>query len=417
MKKMSKIASLSILLACIIINSSDVSAQNAVCVYCGIPLSAATRGSDHKPSCQYYTPPRSTTTKPATTSSPSSSGSTAEPTPIGPTNVSGTIIQTLVPFLLSSPDPEQTEAEEKAKALEKERVAAENAEKKRIQDEIDQAKHDKLMESYKTLPGSTSIGFKSLPLSTGNAAKTTDSEPLDTNTVALQEQKNFEKDTATWIGLQKKLFNERLENSNKWASNLSASLTSKVPPLPYKKFDELQPGDVLLIAPGKGDLSIGIVWADQLASGSTESSASHTVTFLKEVNGQKLFMDNQPRHGPTIISENQFYERYGSRSMDVARLASCGIAQPLNEAEAEKLFKAAVKMQSDNLKSGGTNYGVRGDNDVVCSEASWALIKASGRKISGTDFGIKSGIGVDFSPADFYAQKQYFLVTPLNVSK
>lgn len=408
MKKIKKILFLPFLLINIIISISDVSAQNAACVYCGIPMSAATRGSDHKPSCRYYTPP--STTKP-------SEKSTVKPTPINPTNISGTIIETLIPFLLTSPDPGQTEAEEKAKALEKERIEAENAEKKRIQNEIDQAKHDKLMESYKTLPGSESVEFKALPTSTGKVTKTSDSEPLDGATVALQEQTDFENDTATWIGLQKKLFNERLENSNKWASNLSSSLTSKVPPLPYKKFDELQPGDVLLIAPGEKDPSIGIVWADQLASGSTESSASHTVTFLKEVNDQKLFMDNQPLQGPTIISEKQLIEKYGNRSMDVAQLASCGVAQPLNNTEAENLFKAAVKMQSDNLRSGKTNYGAWGKNDLVCSEASWALIKASGRKISGTDFGIKSDIGINFSPADFYTQKQYFLVTPLNVSK
>lgn len=418
MKKIKQTLFLSILLASIIIRCSDVSAQNAVCVYCGIPLSAATRGSDHKPSCRYYSPPRSTTTNSSSsssTSNKSSSKSTVEPTSIRPTNISGTVIETLIPFLLSSPDPRHSEADEKAKTLEKERLEAENAEKKRIQDEIDQEKHDKLMESYKSLPGSSSVGFKSLPTSPGKDTRTTDTEPLNGTTAALQEQKSFENDTATWIGLQKKIFNERLENSNKWASNLSTSLTSKVPPLPYKKFDELQPGDVLLMAPEDG--SNLIVEVDQLVSGSDESSASHTVTFLKEVNGQKLFMDNQIRQGPTIISEKQLLEKYGKRNMEVAQLASCGVAQPLNNIEAENLFKAAVRMQSDNLRSGKTNYGAWGKNDLVCSEASWALIKASGRKISGTDFGIKSGIGIDFSPADFYAQKQFFLVTPLDVSK
>lgn len=395
--------------------------QSPVCAYCGIPMSGATKNSDHKPSCRYYTPPRAATTTSSSSSSSSSNKSsgrsTVEPTSIEPTNISGTVIQTIIPFLLSSPDPKQTEADEKAKALETERLEAENAEKKRIQDEIDQAKHDKLMESYKTLPGSTSTGFKPLPATTGKVTKTPDIEPLDGTTVALQEQNNFEKDTATWIGLQKELFTERLENPNKWATNFATSLASNVPPLPNKKFDELQPGDVLLIAPTTFDPSKIVRWADRIASGSLESSASHTVSFLKEVNGQKLFMDNQPFKGPIIISEKQLNEKYGHRNMDVAHIASFGVAQPLNDLEAEKLFKAAVKMQSENLNAESSNYGAWGKNDLVCSESSWALIQASGRKISGTDFGLKSGIGIDFSPADFYTRKQYFLVTPLNVVK
>ncbi len=388
---------------------TNVFSQSMVCNYCGIPLSGATKNSDHKQSCKYYSPPQKST---ATTTSVRSSSS--PPTTIGATSTSETIIQYVVPLLLSSPDPKQVEAERKAKAIESERIAAENARKKLLQDSIDLVKHNTLMESYKTLPGSTSVGFKGLPTSTGKVAKT---EPLDGTTVALKEQEEFEKDTATWIGFQKKLFSERLKSPNKWASNLSESLASYVPPLDNKKFDELQPGDVLLIAPTTFDPSKVVRWADRIASGSLESKASHTVTFIKEVNGQKLFLDNQPFAGPIIISEKQLLEKYGHRNMDVAQFASFGVAQPLNDLEAEKLFKAAVKMQSDNLNAENSNYGAWGKNDLVCSESSWALIQASGRKISGTDFGLKSGIGIDFSPADFYAQKQYFLVTPLSEGK
>ena len=416
MKQIIEIACSLILLVDISTISPNVFAQNPVCAYCGIPMSAATRNSDHKTTCRYYSPPTTTTTTPS--SSKSTTKSTYDPTSIRPTNVNGVIINSIVSAILAAPDPKKLEAEEKAKALELERIAAENAEKKRIQDEIDIINHNKLMESYKTLPGSKSIGFKTLPTSTEKVTTTIDPELLDGAEEALWEQNIFEKDTESWIEFQKKLLSKRLEQSNKWCSNLTNSLTLKVPPLPYKNFDELQPGDVLLIAPEDTDmLGKGIRWADHLGSGSTESSASHTVTFLKEVNGQKLFMDNLPSTGPTIISEKQFVEKYGQRSMDVAQLSKIGLADPLNDVEAEQLFKAAVKMQSNNLNSGNTNYGLKGEDQIVCSEASWTLIKASDRKISGTDFGIKKNIGINFSPADFYAQKQYFLVTPLNISK
>ncbi|MCU0414463.1 MAG: hypothetical protein MUE91_08710 [Ignavibacteriaceae bacterium] len=409
MKQIIRIVCSLIIFVCLPAINTNIFAQNPVCAYCGIPMSAATRNSDHKPSCRYYTPPKSSTTSSSKTSSGSTTGS--------PASVSEVIIQSVISNILSAPDPKQQEAEEKAKQLELERIAFEKAEKKRIQDEIDLANHNKLMESFKPLPGSQSLEFKGLPTTAENVAKTTSPELLGGATEALQEQNKFETDTATWIEFQKKMLKDRLSYSNKWSAGLSNSLTSKVPPLPDKKFDELQSGDVLLIAPATWDLSKGIRWVDQLASGSSESAASHTVTYLKEVNGQKLFMDNQPFKGPTIISEKQLIETYGHRSMDVAQLSTCGVAQPLNDLEAEKLFKVAVQMQSENLKAGNSNYGVWGKNDILCSESSWALIKASGRKISGTDFGIKSGIGVDFSPADFYAQKQYFLVTPLTMSK
>lgn len=412
MNSISSLLYFSILLAGISFSIPEVSAQNPVCAYCGIPMSSATRNSDHKSSCRYYSPPKSTST---TTSAKSSAKSPAVSSPGSSAGASEIIIKSVISNILSAPDPKQREAAEKAKELELERIAAEEAEKKRMQDEIDQAKHDKLMESYKPLPGSKPVGFKGLPgakKETGNIKI----ESAEESVVVLKEQRAFEKDTASWIGFQKKMFNERLENSNKWCSNLSTSLTSKVPPLPYKSFDELQPGDVLLIAPSDKTGKV-IRWGDQLATGSTESSASHTVTYLKEVNGQKLFLDNLPLHGPTIISEKQFMESYGKNKMDVAQLARYGVAQPLNKDEAEDLFKAAVKMQSENLNSGNTNYGAWGKNDLVCSEASWALINATDRKISGTDFGIKNGIGVDFSPADFYARKQYFLVTPLIITK
>jgi len=224
-----------------------------------------------------------------------------------------------------------------------------------------------------------------------------------------KQQKEIEAMMPGMIIEQKQLIQQRSPNQN--AIGIINSYKNKVPPLPHKRFDELESGDVLLVAPD--DMAgHAIRLGDWIGSLSTESKASHTVTYLKEINGQKFFLDNLPFEGPTIISEKQLDEKYRNRNMDVAKPAFLGVAEPLKPDEAEALFKAAVEMQAANLNSGNTNFGVRGDNDIVCSEASWALINSTNHKIPGTDFGIKSAF-VNFSPADFYAQKQYFLVTPL----
>jgi hypothetical protein len=97
------------------------------------------------------------------------------------------------------------------------------------------------------------------------------------------------------------------------------------------------------------------------------------------------------------------------------------LAQPLKEKEGKELFKAAVEMAQKNRKGIAdnwfgsplldTHYGPWGKDNVVCSEADWALINAAGRNIPKSGDRIKMGAGVEFSPADFQ-NSQYFLVTP-----
>jgi len=146
-----------------------------------------------------------------------------------------------------------------------------------------------------------------------------------------------------------------------------------------------------------------------------ESRAAHTVIFLKEAKGEKLFLDNKPGEGPHIISGGTFRDLYGPRDAQVAKLA-----QPLNEQEGKKLFTAAVEMAQKNRQEIsdnwfgtpllGTNYGVW-KGDMVCSKADWALINTAGRKIPKSGDQIKVKMGIDFSPADFQ-NTEYFVVTP-----
>ena len=238
---------------------------------------------------------------------------------------------------------------------------------------------------------------------------TLDSASVDSK--VLQEQAEFENRNADWVKKQGLLVEERLREPNEYASAIYKSLKTNAPPPPWKTFDELQSGDVLLIE-GKA-----IAYLDnKFSAGNDTSKASHTVIYLKEVNGRKLFMDNQPFEGPRIISEAEFQELYGPRPAQVAKLA-----QPLNEQEGKKLFTAAVEMAQKNRKEIAnnwfgtplldTNYGVWGKENVVCSESDWALINAAGRNIPKSGDGVKVSLGVDFSPAD-YQKSPYFLVTP-----
>ncbi len=247
--------------------------------------------------------------------------------------------------------------------------------------------------------------------------------PFDYERAKVPEQNKFEKVDAAFMEIQEKLVRQRLEEPNKWCNALAASLTTKAPPLPYKKFNELQPGDVLLIEPdSKG--SKALREGDRYLSGDKTSDASHTVLYLKEANGRKLFLDNQPGEGPRIVEENYILKKYGQRGTQVAQLA-----QPLNKEEGDRLYAAAKKMEAKNKNSvkekannwiDNTNYGAWGKDDVVCSEADWALINAainaSGREIPKSGDKIKMGLGNDYSPAD-YRDSQYFLVTPLEMSK
>ena len=229
----------------------------------------------------------------------------------------------------------------------------------------------------------------------------------------IKDRDEFERMNAEWMKKQKRIIEERLKTPNKYAADLYKSLKANVPPPPWQRINELQPGDVLLF---KGE---AISYADnKISGGNTASPAAHTVVYLKDVNGHKLFLDNQPNQGPRIISAEEFLRLYGHRGADVAKLA-----QPLNEKEGRALFTAAVDMAQKNNRQlvnkdtwfgkyllADTNYGAWGDNNVVCSEADWAVINAAGRTIPHTDNILKLSLGFNFTPSDFYSSP-YFLVT------
>ena len=157
----------------------------------------------------------------------------------------------------------------------------------------------------------------------------------------------------------------------------------KKPSPVVKPFAALDQGDVLLVAPPDGywpgDLaSKGLKFVDKLTSwewGEGSSKASHTLMYLKTVNGQKLFLDDQLGQGPRIKTEEMVLREYAGRSMDVA--------QPVAKIDADKLWAAARQLEVQNLAHldrslvGASTYNLYGDDHMVCSEASrWALVQA-----------------------------------------
>jgi hypothetical protein len=291
--------------------------------------------------------------------------------------------------------------------------AAQQAQLQRARAEAAQAEFEKMMRSYKRLDNAQDLTYKTLPGSIPGYKSLDDDAGSIAGRPAGKEQTEFETMNAEWMQKQRALIEQRLKEPNKYASAIYKSLTTNAPPKPYKRFSELQAGDVLLL---EGEwLSNKMSYVDnKLSSGHFESGAAHTVLYLKEVNGKKLFLDNQPGQGPRIISEAEFLETYGHRKSDVARLA-----QPLRPDEAKKLYEAAQGMAQKNNRTlinghmfDSSNYGVWNKDNVVCSEADWAVINAAGRDIPESDDKVKVAAGVNWSPADF-ANSQYFLVTPL----
>jgi hypothetical protein len=237
-----------------------------------------------------------------------------------------------------------------------------------------------------------------------------------------RENESLKADEA-WTRNQKRLIEERLRTSNQYARDLYDSLaTGAVPPLPPTGFSTLKPGDVILLAPDDSMLSHLIRRADNISS-LENSSASHTVVFLKEVNGTKLFLDHTMGLGTRVITETEFFKEYGGRN--AFKASSNWLAQPVRADEAARIWEAAkelAKKEADgrNRKTGTivdqAGYGLYGDDNMVCSEAArWVLIKA-GRDIPESSSPIKRLLGIHYGPANFFADQHSFIITPLDAT-
>jgi hypothetical protein len=416
MKQLIKILCSVLLFSGIYLNNTNAFSQIPCCAYCGTLLPNGV----HASTCRYY----------VAASAPASAASSAADLNNA---IAGALMGSLLNSLFSkSPTPSPAEIEAKRKAdLEAQQRAAELAAELAAENERKaQAEHDKMMKSYNVLDnGVKDLTYKGL----------IDEKPKwDPSVVVLSEQALLDKNTQTWVEYQREQFKIRLEQPNYWCkkyyedlvrqdSLVKSNLASKIMSVPPIKVSELQPGDVVLI--GDGDMP-GQARVDAFLN-ENDANYSHTVTCIKVVNGKRFYLDNTLGEGPRIITQEQFVGRYGERTSSVAQMRgdAWGVAQPLNETEANKLWDKAMELNNknrDNVKYkldnkvdknlSGTNYGILGEDNMVCSEASWMLINATGRyQIPGLKNNNKliSKLGIEFSPASFENAKQYFLITPV----
>lgn len=233
---------------------------------------------------------------------------------------------------------------------------------------------------------------------------------------ARLEQVEYANMNDRWVLNQRHLIEQRLKDPNPYASKIYRSLRANAPPPPTEKnYNNLQPGDVLLFSPD--DTKSFLTNLGDILSSATPSPAAHTVLYLKEVNGKKLFLDNTPEKGSHVISEDEFLRTYSRRD---ALLAS--VAQPLTKDEADKLWDAArerimkesvIQQKKDGNIVDQTGYGLFGNDNMVCSETSrWALVQA-GRNIPESGSPLKRLLGIHYGPANFFSDDYNFMITPL----
>ena len=234
-----------------------------------------------------------------------------------------------------------------------------------------------------------------------------------------------------WVKEYRGLIAERLADAGTVYDAIRESLKARRDPpvAPRKSFADLRPGDVLLVAPPEGDGwdargSRAIRFVDKLTSwerGEGGSQSSHSFIYLKTVNGQKLFLDDQLGEGPRIKTEEMILKEYAGRSMDVAH--------PIARIDADRLWDAAKALTVQNIDHIEesplrlSTYNLYGNDHMVCSEASrWALVQAwpdldENNQIRDSASPFKKMLGVYFGPANFYADRQHFIISGLDVPK
>jgi tetratricopeptide (TPR) repeat protein len=201
---------------------------------------------------------------------------------------------------------------------------------------------------------------------------------------------------------------------------LADSTNQKPSKCSAKKLDDVNVGDVILVGPnGDSWFSKKQAYADALIS-DANARVTHTLTCVKVTKeGKRIFMDNQGDEGPRMISEAEFKIKYEGRQKHVASMKNepFGVATPVSVKEADSIWQMArrlVQKNKDNENGwmGKNNYGLWGDDQLVCSEASWMLVNVTGRyKIPVSNFLLSKIGGIDFTPASFFKDTKYFLIT------
>jgi predicted GNAT family acetyltransferase len=220
---------------------------------------------------------------------------------------------------------------------------------------------------------------------------------------------------------QEQRVREAVEQDKKWTDEvLNAIQANRVPKSQHrpKGLKDLEPGNVILVAPSEGAAGLQSRWiraTDNWITG-MKTPASHALTFIgRDAGGRALFLDHQLGEGSRIIGETEFRQTYAGRGMDVAAVAKAVdmwrgrtlLATALDAAERENKHKGL-----------GTGFGVFG-KDLVCSEVAAVAVG----KATGIDFQREGPLEsrrriahVDITPGDFYDDQRigkYFVISPL----
>ena len=229
--------------------------------------------------------------------------------------------------------------------------------------------------------------------------------------IVMKEQSDYEKRSKKWLLKQQNLIKDAVASEEEHDKEiLSAIMQDKVPISLPKNLDDLNPGDVILFKKGEGAFSNAIPYGDLLLRWMRDKSVkskkydiSHSIVYLKTVNGKRLYLDHQLGDKfARVINEDMFLKRYENRLSYVAR--------PKALLSGKKLWDAA---KGSALKD-NTPYGVFGTS-IVCSEIGrFAVIEASAKKLSFLDNEWWGPVGM--TPADFIdpeTRGRYFTISNL----
>lgn len=241
----------------------------------------------------------------------------------------------------------------------------------------------------------------------------------------IDEESQFYVNPIEWRDRQALRVRHAVYLNKKWSGEVLKAIRNLTPLPPtaaLTNLSALSAGDVVLVAPVnvqhsvteyvKGELislgDYGVRAVTAFANGGLSSAAnvqrsdiSHSLTFIREVNGRMFFLDHDTK-GTRVIDERQFLKDYGMREMLVAR--------PQEIVDGRQLWEAA-----HNLGTKERGYGVTGDK-VVCSQ----MCAIAVARATNTDYTAGNLGPIDVTPGDFYDKSgnvgKHFVVTRLKIT-
>lgn len=323
------------------------------------------------------------------------------------------------------PEPSRNDEER----VREEREERERQERERLERERQQAFEKAKGDLQHSLKGGRS-GGSGLELKTtgssGSGLTLKTGSPLSAQPAALispavrREQDEYDWLRAEWLRKQQELIRQSVACDTKWRREVMASIKAIKVPNPAarpKELDDLMPGDILLMgldgtvkaeAIAFGDAlyrAIDAVYGGRAAKpAARKPSVYHALTFIKSVDGKRLYLNHSPG-GSRLLDEEGLLREYGGQLVYIAKPQAKVDGRILWEVARE----AALKQKSD--------YGVFG-NSVVCSErAAIAVAKATGTDMDKQTHLYGLG-GIDITPADFFDEKhvgKFFLISTLPI--